>query len=239
MSCEYTLCTVIGETDGVFVVHGGLFSNPDVLINDIETIKRMKYASVLSKRPPPGVQPNAKDIMIEEMLWSDPWRKKGTAPSDRGSGVMFGPDVVVNFLQKNGLKTLVRSHECMENGVERIPVSETMNMYTVFSASNYSGGDNYAAILIFTSLQHDPEIQQFRASQPPPKSKVPIIAKKFHICTFPGPIWHFLAHFWHFHILLYPTTHCTAISNQTLPIQCCQTTACTPTPMQLQQLGLS
>jgi len=166
------LCSVIGETDGVFVVHGGLFSNPDVLINDIETIKRMKYASVLSKRPPPGVQPNAKDIMIEEMLWSDPWRKKGTAPSDRGSGVMFGPDVVVNFLQKNGLKTLVRSHECMENGVERIPVSETMNMYTVFSASNYSGGDNYAAILIFTSLQHDPEIQQFRASQPPPKSKM-------------------------------------------------------------------
>ena len=181
MSCEYRCCTVIGEKDGVFVVHGGLFSNPDVLINDIETIKRMKYASVLSKRPPPGVQPNAKDIMIEEMLWSDPWRKKGTAPSDRGSGVMFGPDVVVNFLQKNGLKTLVRSHECMENGVERIPVSESMNMYTVFSASNYSGGDNYAAILIFTSLQHDPEIQQFRASQPPPKSKVPIIAKKSHL----------------------------------------------------------
>merc|ERR1712166_1039346 len=110
--------------------------------------------------------------VIEEMLWSDPWRKKGTAPSDRGSGVMFGPDVVVNFLQKNGLKTLVRSHECTENGVGRIPVSETMNMYTVFSASNYSGGDNYAAILIFTSLQHDPEIQQFRASQPPPKSKM-------------------------------------------------------------------
>jgi len=33
-----------------------------------------------------------------------------------------------------------------------------MTLYTVFSASNYSGGDNFAAVLIFTTLDQEPQV---------------------------------------------------------------------------------
>ena len=46
-----------------------------------------------------------------ELLWSDPGPDPGRAPSKRGVGVAFGEDVTRGFLEQNGLKLLVRSHE--------------------------------------------------------------------------------------------------------------------------------
>ena len=46
-----------------------------------------------------------------ELLWSDPQEDKGRAPSKRGVGVSFGPDVTKSFLKANKLELLVRSHE--------------------------------------------------------------------------------------------------------------------------------
>lgn len=46
-----------------------------------------------------------------ELLWSDPQPGAGRAPSKRGVGVAFGPDVTRAFLEQNGLDLLVRSHE--------------------------------------------------------------------------------------------------------------------------------
>lgn len=46
-----------------------------------------------------------------ELLWSDPHPGEGRAPSKRGVGVAFGPDVTRSFLQANNLELLVRSHE--------------------------------------------------------------------------------------------------------------------------------
>ena len=46
-----------------------------------------------------------------ELLWSDPQEEKGRAPSKRGVGVSFGPDVTKSFLKANNLQLLVRSHE--------------------------------------------------------------------------------------------------------------------------------
>ena len=51
-----------------------------------------------------------------EMLWSDPQPEPGRALSKRGVGVQFGPDVTENFLQRNNLKCIIRSHEVRENG---------------------------------------------------------------------------------------------------------------------------
>ena len=40
----------------------------------------------------------------------------GRLPSKRGVGLSFGPDVTADFLQRNGLKLLVRSHEVKDAG---------------------------------------------------------------------------------------------------------------------------
>jgi hypothetical protein len=68
------------------------------------------------------------------MLWSDPQPGLGRAPSKRGVGVAFGADVTKNFLQRNGLQLVVRSHEVKEEGYE---VEHDGCCITIFSAPNY------------------------------------------------------------------------------------------------------
>jgi serine/threonine-protein phosphatase 5 len=60
-------------------------------------------------------QPPDEGIMCE-LLWSDPQHMRGRSPSKRGVGCQFGPDVTENFLGKNNLKYVVRSHEVKDNG---------------------------------------------------------------------------------------------------------------------------
>ena len=38
-----------------------------------------------------------------ELLWSDPIKENGSAPSKRGCGIGFGPDVAKEFLSNNKL----------------------------------------------------------------------------------------------------------------------------------------
>jgi hypothetical protein len=52
----------------------------------------------------------------EQMLWSDPHPNPGRAPNPRGCALVFGGDVVDEFLTTNGLQLIVRSHECVPNG---------------------------------------------------------------------------------------------------------------------------
>lgn len=69
-----------------------------------------------------------------ELLWSDPQHMAGRAPSKRGVGCQFGPDVTANFLQKNKLDYIIRSHEVKNDGYE---VMHDGKCITVFSAPNY------------------------------------------------------------------------------------------------------
>ena len=62
--------------------------------------------------------------MIEDMTWSDPKPDNGLELSERGSGIMYGPDVTREFLKANGCQTIVRSHECIEDGLELINLGE-------------------------------------------------------------------------------------------------------------------
>jgi len=68
------------------------------------------------------------------MLWSDPQAMKGRAPSKRGVGCAFGPDVTENFLKTNNLSMVIRSHEMKEDGYE---VEHGGQLITLFSAPNY------------------------------------------------------------------------------------------------------
>ncbi|KAJ1636339.1 serine/threonine protein phosphatase 5 putative [Pavlovales sp. CCMP2436] len=81
----------------VFIVHGGLFSRDDVTLDELRAINR--------NREPP------EEGLMSEMLWSDPQPQPGRSPSKRGVGLSFGPDVTQSFLERNGLKLVVRSHE--------------------------------------------------------------------------------------------------------------------------------
>jgi len=51
------------------------------------------------------------DRVFVEMLWSDPMAAQGTATSDRGAGVRWGPDVTERFCKANGVDMIVRRYD--------------------------------------------------------------------------------------------------------------------------------
>ncbi|XP_055349067.1 serine/threonine-protein phosphatase 5-like [Paramacrobiotus metropolitanus] len=104
----------------VLVMHGGLFSQPDVTLEDIRSIERNR-------------QPPDSGLMCE-ILWSDPQQQLGLRPSKRGVAFEFGPDVTENFCKTNDVAYVVRSHEVKPEGYE---VAHGGRCITVFSAPNY------------------------------------------------------------------------------------------------------
>ena len=69
-----------------------------------------------------------------DLLWSDPQPQLGRAPSKRGVGMQFGPDITTKFLELNKLEYIIRSHEVKSDGYE---VAHDGKCITVFSAPNY------------------------------------------------------------------------------------------------------
>jgi hypothetical protein len=62
-----------------------------------------------------------------------------------------GPDVTKNFLDKNGLELLVRSHEVKEEGYE---VEHDGRCITVFSAPNYCDQVTHVCLWWLIVLNH-------------------------------------------------------------------------------------
>jgi len=99
------LATLIGGK--YFVLHGGLFSDDNVTLDDIRKLDRHKQR-----------QPGQAGLMME-MLWTDPQPEPGRGPSKRGVGMQFGPDVTKRFCEQNGLEAVIRSHEVRMDGYEK------------------------------------------------------------------------------------------------------------------------
>eukprot|EP00540_Astrosyne_radiata_P023103 CAMPEP_0116853144 /NCGR_PEP_ID=MMETSP0418-20121206/17731_1 /TAXON_ID=1158023 /ORGANISM="Astrosyne radiata, Strain 13vi08-1A" /LENGTH=242 /DNA_ID=CAMNT_0004485477 /DNA_START=179 /DNA_END=907 /DNA_ORIENTATION=+ len=116
--CHLPLAAVIEGK--VFVAHGGIPTDSDVMLDDIRKIKR-------------GMEPGESGLM-SDLLWSDPQPFPGKSPSKRGVGFSFGPDITEAFLSRNSLDLLVRSHEVKEEGYLIEHGGKTI---TVFSAPNY------------------------------------------------------------------------------------------------------
>lgn len=104
----------------VLVMHGGLFSQPNVSLDDIRKVNR-------NRQPP-------EDGIMCEILWSDPMPNNGIIPSKRGVGIQFGPDATENFCSFNKLDYIIRSHEVKEEGYE---IAHNGKCITLFSAPNY------------------------------------------------------------------------------------------------------
>lgn len=98
------LATLIGKK--YLVLHGGLFSDDKVTLDDIRKLNRHGQR-----------QPGQAGLMME-MLWTDPQEENGRGPSKRGVGMQFGPDITKQFCEKNGLEAVIRSHEVRMDGYE-------------------------------------------------------------------------------------------------------------------------
>ena len=131
----------------VLVVHGGIFSQDGVKLEDIRRIDRFR-------------EPPEKGLMCE-ILWSDPCKLPGRHPSKRGVGLSFGPDIAKTFLDENKLELLVRSHEVKDEGYE---VEADGKVITIFSAPNYCDQmKNKGALIRFKGSDMKPNFVQFTA----------------------------------------------------------------------------
>jgi len=135
----------------VFVVHGGLPENPMVSLDEIRRINR--------NREPPDTG------LMMDLLWADPHPFPGTAPSKRGLGKSFGPDITAGFLAYNDLKLVVRSHEVKDEGYV---VEHDGKCITVFSAPNYCDQMGNKGAFIHFYRDMEPRFQQFEAVPHPP-----------------------------------------------------------------------
>lgn len=143
--CALPIGHVINKT--VFVVHGGIYSQDNVKLSDLQVPNRFREI------PDNGV--------LCESMWADPQPMPGRAPSKRGVDCKsFGPDVTKAFLAHNNLSLLVRSHEVRDEGYE---VEHDGKCITVFSAPNYCDQmGNKGAFIRFTGGTMEPTFTQFK-----------------------------------------------------------------------------
>ena len=89
--------------------------------------------------------------LVQGLLWSDPTDSSGvvTNESRGGAGALFGSDVTRRWLQRNGLRLLVRSHQMVERGWEAVDCGDDCELVTVFSSAGYPDGNgmNLGAVL--------------------------------------------------------------------------------------------
>ena len=84
---------------------------------------------------------------LEEILWSDPRDEiQGIAPSLRGAGKFFGPDLTEITLKLLNVKTLIRGHEAF---VEGYSVHHQGKILTLFSCSGPPYNIPHATYLLF------------------------------------------------------------------------------------------
>ena len=139
------LCYLLNKK--IFVVHGGIPANDGVTLDEIKKVARFS-------------EPGEKGLM-SDLLWSDFVNEDGRHLSKRGVSYAAGPDVAAKFVENNGLKMIVRSHEMKEEGYE---VQRGGKVVTVFSAPNYCDqGANKGAFIRFTAPDMNPVYTQFTA----------------------------------------------------------------------------
>jgi len=82
---------------------------------------------------------------LEEILWSDPIDGiKGTYPSPRGAGRLFGEDITAKLLKMFKVKALIRGHEPSEEGFK---TNHRGKVLTVFSRRGPPYYNDYGAYL--------------------------------------------------------------------------------------------
>jgi len=151
------------------VIHGGLWRHRGVTLQQLRKLD--------NRRQCPEAPQTYDDYIFFDLLWSDPHPEDGDGvhESSRGDGcILFGRDMTVEFLRRNSLQLIVRSHQLPSDG-HGYEVLHDGRCITVFSASNYGGSCyNAGAILVWENGEIDAhefiapnlEAQQNAASTP-------------------------------------------------------------------------
>lgn len=82
-----------------------------------------------------------------DLFWSDPdphGRKGCRKNTERNVACFFGSDITDQFLKKYNLSMIIRSHQVKPEGYE---FTHNGKVLTIFSASNYSNGSNWGAVI--------------------------------------------------------------------------------------------
>ena len=126
------------------------------------------------------------DPIVEDLMWSDPVMSLGDDVEPnfmRHAGTLFGPAVAKRWLKAQGFRLLIRSHQCVADGWQKLDCGEGYELITVFSASNYGGSGNYGAVLtlqaggVYLPVQWEPEAASSNIQLQNKKELVALICK--------------------------------------------------------------
>jgi len=109
--------------DGVFVVHGGI-------------AKGLESVDQIDGLPRGEIEPN--DDIVPQLLWNDPaeWVDDFAFNDQRGGFYYYGRDVFLKFLDENGLRMMLRSHEVFPEGYRYF---FNRKLLSIFSSTGYCG----------------------------------------------------------------------------------------------------
>lgn len=146
-TCQYLPITAM-VNDKIMCVHGGI--SPDV--PTVEIIYSLERVTELGEK-----------TALSDLLWSDPdncvdmW-----TINPRGAGYLFSEKAAQKFNYLNGIDTIVRAHQLVEDGY--IYNFQDQTILTVWSAPNYyyRCGNRAAIVIIDTALNK--KFIQFDAS---------------------------------------------------------------------------
>lgn len=119
------LCCIFNNK--ILCVHGGISSDFKAII-DLKNLKTSNHKNLTQ------ILRNS----MFQMMWNDPKENiQGFSKSYRGKGIkFFGEDVFNDFMEKNNLKYLVRSHEYFSEGYRWF---FNKRLLSIFSTENYYG----------------------------------------------------------------------------------------------------
>lgn len=130
----------------ILCVHSGIGTN----VNTLDQISKIKRPFTLNHEDQSAIDQK----IVFDLLWSDPvleLKDKENKSNEireyiaKGQIVRFGTTRIKNFMMKNNIEIIIRSHECVMDGCEKF--GDT-NLYTVFSHTGYGGAyQNDAGIL--------------------------------------------------------------------------------------------
>ncbi|CAF1047993.1 unnamed protein product [Adineta steineri] len=150
----------------LIVMHGGI--SDKINLKKLNSLSRNRYVSI---EVPPESKSGGKRLteeedneyhQIQDLFWSDPdprGRKGCRKNDDRKMACFFGSDVTHAFLKKYNLNMIIRSHQAKQDGYE---YNHDGKVLTVFSASNYCGGNNWGAVVRWDYNEEEPWISSFK-----------------------------------------------------------------------------
>lgn len=103
---------------------------------------------------------------LEEILWSDPRENiRGTYPSPRGAGRLFGEDVTERLLKISNVRILIRGHEPSNDGYKINHSGKILTLFSRKGAPYYNLKGAYLHLDLSMNIDYmrqlEPSIRQF------------------------------------------------------------------------------